>query len=97
MSNAGASSAAAAAAHAAMVNAVKASGVIVRLDPEEFQRLLTKVRDAIIVTAEGGVFSTNYQYLLSYKGLAFFTKARAPLSLPGDCEIVAAAKIWIPD
>jgi hypothetical protein len=96
MSN-GAGAAAVAAAHQAMVNAVKASGTLVRVEPEAFAMILSKVRDALVVHAEGGLFSTNYQYLTSYKGLTFFTKSPQPLSLPGGCEVVVAKKIWMPD
>ena len=35
-----------------------------------------------MVIAQGGVFSTNFQYLMSYKGLAFCTKSSTPLDLP---------------
>jgi len=45
---------------------------------------------------EGGVFRKNYQYLMSYKGLTFFTKSAAPLPLPGGAELVNAGRIWTP-
>lgn len=50
----------------------------------------------MVVCATGGIFSKNYQYLSSYKGLAFFTKSPTELMLPGSAEIVQAKKIWIP-
>jgi hypothetical protein len=49
-----------------------------------------------VVTATGGFFKTNYQYLTAYKGLVFYTKSPEPLLLPGDVELIAAQKIWIP-
>ena len=88
--------AAAGAAAAAIVQAVKASGVIVRLDPREFAKLLTHVKDPLIVIAEGGIFGKNFQYLVTYKGLAFFTKSSTEIALPPGAEIVAADRIWIP-
>ena len=48
------------------------------------------------MTATGGFFSRNYQYLTSYKGLAFFAKSPDPLELPAAVEVVQARKIWIP-
>lgn len=84
------------AAAAAIVQAIKASGVIVRVEPQEFSKLMNHAKDPLIVLAEGGVFSTNYQYLMSYKGLAFFTKSKAPLPLPGGAELVNAGRIWVP-
>jgi hypothetical protein len=38
----------------------------------------------------------DYRYLTSYKGLAFYTRARAPLDLPAGTELVQARKIWVP-
>jgi hypothetical protein len=49
-----------------------------------------------VVHATGGFFSTNYRYLTSYKGLAFFTKSPTPLDLPSGTELVQAKAIWIP-
>lgn len=81
------------AVYAAMVQAIKASGVIVKVEPEAFLKILKK--DALVVTATGGFIGTNYQYLTGYKGLAFFTKSPRPLQLP-DVEIITAKQIWIP-
>ena len=50
----------------------------------------------LVVHAVGGFFTTSYQYLTSYKGLAFFAKSSAPLTLPSGTELVQAKKIWIP-
>ena len=92
MSAAGAAGAAA----AAVVQAVKASGVLVRVEPPEFLSIIERQKEPLVVHATGGFFSTNYQYLSSYKGLAFYTKSPEPLSLPQDCEIINAGSIWIP-
>ena len=86
----------AAAAAAAIAQAIKASGVLVRVEPAEFMKIARKGTDPLVVTATGGVFSKNYQYLMSYKGLAFYTKSDEPLSLPHGTELVVANKIWIP-
>ena len=91
-----AAGAGAAAAAAAIANAIKASGVVVRVEPEEFAKLLNRVKDPLIVTAQAGLFSTKYQYLMSYKGLSFFTSASEPLPLPDGAELVTAGSIWIP-
>ena len=90
----GASSAAAA---AAIIQATKASGVIVRVDPNEFGAILQRHKEPLVVHATGGFFSTNHQYLTSYRGLAFFTKSDTQLYLPSHCEVVEARKIWIPN
>lgn len=84
------------AAAAAIVQAIKASGVLIRLNPEEFRKLLARTPDPLVVIAEGGLFSTTYQYLTTYKGLAFFTKSKNQLDLPAGAEIVSAGRIWIP-
>jgi hypothetical protein len=84
------------AAAAAVVQAVKASGVIVRVEPAEFLEVVRRQPGPLVVHATGGLFSTNYQYLTSYKGLAFFTKSPAPLDLPAGAEVVQAQSIWVP-
>src|SRR4051794_16896188 len=56
---------------AAMIQAVKASGTIVRVVPQEFERLLHRQKEPLVVHALGGVFTTKHLYLMSYKGLAF--------------------------
>ena len=85
-----------AAAAAAIAQATKASGVIVRLDPPEFLKVLARAENPAVVLATGGLFSKNYQYLTSYKGLAFFTKAGDPLPLSASVELITAERIWIP-
>jgi hypothetical protein len=84
------------AAGAAAIMAIKASGVIVIVDPEEFVGILKRQPGPLVVHATGGLFSTNYRYLTSYKGLAFYTKAGAPLDLPPGTELVQARSIWVP-
>jgi hypothetical protein len=86
----------AAAAAAAIIRAIRASGVIVRVTPEEFSRIVGRAAKPLVVTAKGGLFSARYQYLMSYKGLAFFTGSTDALALPADTELVQADKIWIP-
>jgi hypothetical protein len=89
--------AAAAAAAAAIANAIKASGTIVEVEPRDFYRLLKRAENPLVVYAEGwGFFSKNYQYLMGYKGLAFFTRSSEALPLPPGTETVLAQKIWIP-
>ena len=88
--------AAGAAAAAAIANAIKASGAIVQVESRDFETLLHKTGDPLVVCAVGGVFSTKYQYLTAYKGLIFYTKARVRLRMPDGAETVQARKIWIP-
>jgi hypothetical protein len=85
-----------AAQYAAIANAIKASGAIVRVEPEEFLKILRKAEKPLVVTARGGVFKANYQYLTGYQGLVFYTKTSTALMLPNGAEIVASEQIWIP-
>jgi hypothetical protein len=66
------------------------------MKPEEFAKLLARAKDPLVVTAESGVFSTKYEYLMSYKGLAFCCTAPEPLPLPQGAEVVRARNIWNP-
>lgn len=91
-----AAGAAAGAAAAAIANAIKASGVVVRVAPKDFQTILRKVENPLVIYYEGGLFSTKYLYLVSYKGFAFVTKSSEPILLPSNVETIVASKIWLP-
>jgi hypothetical protein len=84
------------AAAAAMAEATKASGVIIRVEKDAFLTIISKSESPLIVMAEGGVFSKNYQYLTSYRGLAFYTKTDEQIHFPNRTELIYAQKIWIP-
>ena len=92
----GAGGGAAAARAAAIAQATKASGAIVRLEPGDFTKILAKAEKPLVVIAVGGWRKRNYQYLTAYKGIIFFTKSEIELLLPGGAEVVTSRKIWIP-
>ena len=87
---------AAAAGAAAIANAKRASGVVVGVTPENFSKILARVERPLVIHATGGIFSTSYQYLTTYRGLAFYTKSRQPVQLPAGTELITADSIWIP-
>jgi hypothetical protein len=91
-----AGAAGAAGAAAAIAQATKASGVIVRVRPDDFLKIVAQNDEPLVVSARGGFFTLNYQYLTSYRGLAFFTKSSEPLVLYDHCQVIEAQKIWIP-
>ena len=86
----------AAAAAAAAAQAIKASGAIVRVEPEEFRKLVSQNSDGLVVHAAGGMFSPAHKYLMGYKGLVFYTAAGEAITVPRSCQVVEAKKIWIP-
>lgn len=82
-------------AYAASLQAVKASGVLVQVEPTVFLSLVGKADEPLVVIAYGGVFRKRYQYLTSYKGLAFYTTS--PTALPlSRAELIAAKTIRMP-
>ena len=87
---------AAAGAAAAIAQAIKASGVIVRVEPNDFLALLAKNQAPLVVISRSGFFSSKFSYLTSYKGLAFFTRSSEALQLPGTTELIEAQRIWVP-
>jgi hypothetical protein len=99
--SAGASGAAGAAGAAAMVQAVKAMGVIVRVDAENFLAIVARQESPLVVCAPGNAlqrwFNVNScHYLTSYKGLAFHVTSPEHLPLPEGTEVILAKKIWVP-
>lgn len=85
-----------AAAAAAIAQAIKASGVIVGLEPDEFQKILRRQEAPLVVEALSGFRNKTRHYLTSYKGLAFHTKTKDRIILPSRAEVVLAKKIWLP-
>ena len=90
------SAAAGAAIAAAIANAIKASGVVVRVRPEDFVNILRRVDKPLVIYSKGGFFSSKHQYLTSYKGFAFYTKTSDQIDLPMSVEVIIADSIWIP-
>ena len=89
-------SGAAAGAAAAAARAIKASGAIVRVEPDEFRKLVGQNGQGLVVHSAGGFFSPKHKYLMGYKGLAFYTSTNDPIHVPSTCQVVEATKIWIP-
>ena len=85
------------AAVAAAMNAIKANGVVVRVEAHDFLAILKKEREPLVIMGLGGFIKKHHQYLTSYKGLAFFTTSPQPLMLPRSVELIAAKTISIPD
>lgn len=83
-------------AAAAIANAIKASGSIVRVEPRTFADILRKADKPLIVYAQGGLFTARHQYLTSYKGLTFFAKSNEQIDLPRGVEVIIAKNIWMP-
>jgi hypothetical protein len=92
----GAAAGAVVAAAAATAQAIKASGVMVQVDPGEFLLILERQPAPLVVHATGGFLTTVYQYLTSYKGLAFYAKSSEPLHFSKEVELIQAGSIWIP-
>ena len=85
------------AAAAAIAQAVKASGAIVRMEPNNFLQIVGRANEPIVVLAISKIFGkTSYKYLTSYKGLFFYTKSPSQLPLSIGAELVHAKNIWIP-
>jgi len=96
MTDAAVAGGAAAAGAAAIANAIRAFGAIVSVELRDFEAILRRVDAPLVVCAQGGLFSTHYQYLTAYKGLFFYTKTQTPLPLGPNVEIITAKKLWIP-
>jgi ABC-type branched-subunit amino acid transport system substrate-binding protein len=84
-------------AAAAIANAIKASGAIVRVEPEAFLEILTRAETPLVIVNEQKVFfKVSHQYLTSYRGFVFHAKSPTPLTIPDWCEVVTAKSVWIP-
>jgi hypothetical protein len=81
---------------AAVIEATRASGAIIQINPEGFLEILRKSESPLVIAANGGIFGKKFDYLTSYKGLCFFTRSSEELQLPTRAEMIPAKKIWVP-
>lgn len=88
----GAAAGAAAAAAAAEMEAIKASGAIVRVEPQEFQRLLARLEDPVVIMKQG---FRSTRYATAHKGFVFWTKHSGRLEL-GRVFLVRARGMHMP-
>ncbi|MCP4217662.1 MAG: hypothetical protein GY765_23670 [bacterium] len=92
----GAAAGAGAIAAQAIAKAIKASGAIIEVSPENFEIILRRTEKPLVIFNEYGIFSKKYKYLTNYKGLIFFCKSPVTLNIP-KAEIIVAGKIWTPN
>ena len=81
---------------AVIAHALRASGAIINMDPDSFLAIVSRCEKPLVVVAYEGLLHKSFRYLVGYKGLAFHTKSKTELMLPGKVEVVAAKSIWIP-
>jgi hypothetical protein len=86
----------AAGAYAAIANAIKASGAIVRLKEEDFIKVISRAENPVVIMSRGGFMKKNFDYLASYKGFIFYLRTKNEILLPGNPEVISAQQIWIP-
>lgn len=78
------------------MNANKAMGSIITVEPEQFLDILGKTEKPLVVHSPSGILTKN-KYITSYKGLVFFTKTKDQLLIPAAAEIINAKKISVPE
>jgi hypothetical protein len=83
-------------AHYAQQNALKMSGVFVKLTPSDFQNLINKHDNLAIVFSKSSFFGTSFSYVTAHKGLTFFCKTKDQLSLPSKHEVFSVAHLSLP-
>jgi hypothetical protein len=94
--SAGGMNAGVATAAAVTRRALRASGVIIHVEGDEFLNIVSREPRLLVVHAAVGLLWQSYRYLTSYRGLAFYTNSPAPLSLPKGVEVIMARSIWVP-
>lgn len=80
----------------AVMNAIRSMGVIVQVEPPEFMKLIERQSEPLVVYAPPKLFAPRHEYVVSYKGLAFYTKSREELRLPATTEIIRTKSIHVP-
>lgn len=86
------------AAAAAALQAEVATGMVVRVEPDEFARLVARQTEPFVVRAKHRIltFDRGWRYLTPYRGLVFYTQSPTPLYFPPTTEFIEAQQIWVP-
>lgn len=78
------------------LKALRAAGVVVRLESDAFLEILGRHESPLLIYSAPGLLG-RHKYLVTYKGLAFYTKSRQELEIPESVELIVAKRIWIPE
>lgn len=78
-------------------NALKMNGVFVKIEVNEFLKLINENENLLIVHNETGIFTNQYLYLTAYKGFIFCCKSKDQLPLPEKNEKIYAQRVALPD
>ncbi len=84
------------AAAAAVIRAIRAAGVIVRVEEREFRAILERQEAPLVVTAPAGFLGRKRAWLTTWRGLAFHCVTGEEIPLPGTAVVVAARRLWVP-
>ncbi|MEI7845112.1 MAG: hypothetical protein WCK35_04825 [Chloroflexota bacterium] len=80
------------------IRAITSTGAIVQVGVDVFQDILSREEVPIIVMCLAkSFFGSQYRYLISYKGLYFYTEAKTALQLPEKIEIINSSQMWMPN
>jgi hypothetical protein len=87
----------AAAAKAAIQEAIKASGAIVRIENTDFSRLISKMETGLVIESVSRFFGKEYyKYSTSYLGFVFYCKSNEKISISSRLEKINAKNMWFP-
>jgi len=76
--------------------AIKASGSIIQVEKDEFEKVLAVTDQKLVAACPAkGLFGRN-QYMVPYKGFVFYLKHRDLVRIPEGFEVITAKRIWNP-
>jgi hypothetical protein len=80
---------------AAIATAMNSFNSYIVVEQSEFEQILARCDEPLVITFSGGFFSKKYRYVTDYKGYLFYTKLPHPLDLPPHAEVVQAKSVGI--
>ncbi len=82
---------------AAMAQAVKAMGAIVKVEEPAFHKILAQSEQPLVLVAPpGGFLQKFYRYATSFRGFVFFMDSKQPVMFGRMLDIVEVKYIAIP-
>ena len=71
-------------------------GIVISVETDEFMRLMKQAGNALIIHQQPSWWQTYNRYLMSYRGMAFYTRSKEELSISKYAEVIAAKNFYVP-
>lgn len=71
-------------------------GIVISVENDEFMRLMKQANDVIVIHQKPTWWQSYNRYLMSYRGMTFYTRSKEELVISKYSEVVTAKHFYAP-